>query len=88
MSAGIQENGNGQQFIPEDEGTEQRRAARKRKPKVLYEVQLAWPFLCERKSVAVANLDPTSNQRMLIRKYNCICFCERVGRLSTIGRNF
>ncbi|KAG0575309.1 hypothetical protein KC19_VG335400 [Ceratodon purpureus] len=36
-SNGIQENGNGQQSTPEDEGTEQRRAARKRKPKVLYE---------------------------------------------------
>lgn len=36
-SNGVQENGNGQQSTPEDEGTEQRRAARKRKPKVLYE---------------------------------------------------
>lgn len=38
--AGVQANGTGQQ-TPEDEGTEQRRAARKRKPKVLYEVQIA-----------------------------------------------
>lgn len=36
--AGVRANGMGQQ-TPEDEGTEQRRAARKRKPKVLYEVQ-------------------------------------------------
>nr|XP_024402020.1 putative oxidoreductase GLYR1 isoform X2 [Physcomitrium patens] len=35
-SNGVQANGTGQQ-TPEDEGTEQRRAARKRKPKVLYE---------------------------------------------------
>nr|XP_024402028.1 putative oxidoreductase GLYR1 isoform X3 [Physcomitrium patens] len=37
-SNGVQANGTGQQ-TPEDEGTEQRRAARKRKPKVLYEVR-------------------------------------------------
>ncbi|XP_024382345.1 uncharacterized protein [Physcomitrium patens] len=35
-SNGVRANGMGQQ-TPEDEGTEQRRAARKRKPKVLYE---------------------------------------------------
>lgn len=38
MHTGVQENGNGKQFTPEDGGSEQR-PARKRKPKVLYEVQ-------------------------------------------------
>jgi len=37
QSNGVQENGTGQESTPEDDGTEQRRAARKRKPKVLYE---------------------------------------------------
>lgn len=38
MHTGVQENGNGKQYTPEDGGSEQR-PARKRKPKVLYEVQ-------------------------------------------------
>lgn len=38
MHTCVHENGNGKQFTPEDGGSEQR-PARKRKPKVLYEVQ-------------------------------------------------